>query len=479
MHQRINTRRSARRSAGPADSQKPTGTRGSIFPLVLVFLMFAIMVMPAGLNYATNTDMPTEGDPLSRTIWITLIACGAMLVIRNKAQVSRLLAASNVPFLVFIVLASLSLLWSIAPGFTIKRLFRLYAIVLVCIAFATSGWRPRLFESTVRTLLFLVLASSAIFCYVNPELAIHQFGDLKGAWHGITTGKNLLGSLAGCAFVLWLHAYLTRESGRFWSIANMALAGFVLVMSRSSTSLMSTVFAIFFILLLLRSPKSMQRYMPYVVGVFAIAVLLYAMAVLRVIPGLDVILSPISMITGKDQTFTGRTNIWYVLRLHIAQHPLLGTGYGAYWIGPTPSSPSYDMVTKLFFYPTEGHNGYLDVINDLGYVGEICLLAYFLSYIRQALKLAALNRGRGALYLALIFRAFLADMSETHWFSVLSIDFVIFTLATYSLTRELIHAQDAAAAPPSSPEVPERARWSDRFVSRKISPTRKSHRRSG
>lgn len=182
----------------------------------------------------------------------------------------------------------------------------------------------------------------------------------------------------------------------------------------------------------------MKRQMPYLVGIFAVAVLVYAMAVLNIVPGLSLILTPIAMITGKDLTFTGRTNIWYTLKLHIHEHPLLGTGYGAYWIGPVPSSPSYVMLKWLYFYPTEGHNGYLDVINDLGYAGLICLLAYFIVYLRQGLELLLLERARGALYLALMFRQFLADMSESHWFSVTSIDFVIFTLATFSLARELL-----------------------------------------
>jgi exopolysaccharide production protein ExoQ len=254
--------------------------------------------------------------------------------------------------------------------------------------------------------------------------------------------------------VLWLHGFLTRETGRIAAIANMSLAGLCLVMCRSSTSLMSTAFATFFMILLLKPPGAMRRQMPYFVGLFAAAVLIYATAVLNIVPGLGVILTPIAMITGKDLTFSGRTNIWYVLKLHIHQHPLLGTGYEAYWIGPVPSSPSYEMVKWLFFYPTEGHNGYLDVINDLGYVGLICLLAYFIVYLRQGLELMRLEKARGALYLSLIFRAFLADMSESHWFSVTSIDFVVFTLATFSLARELLYQRQNSPEPIRSRAAP-------------------------
>jgi exopolysaccharide production protein ExoQ len=369
------------------------------------------------------------------------------------------------------VLASLSLLWSIEPVITLRRILRLYIIIMVSVAFASAGWQPRRFENTLRWVLFLLLAASAIFCYWDPELAIHheQSPELMNAWHGITTGKNVLGTLAGCAFILWLHGLLTGETGRIASIANLALAGLCLVMCRSSTSLMATAFAAFFVILLLRPSGSMRRLMPYIVGFFAVAVLVYALAVLNIVPGLSVILTPISTFTGKDLTFSGRTNIWYLLKLHIRQHPVLGTGYEAYWIGPVPSSPSYDMVSQLYFYPTEGHNGYLDVINDLGYVGLACLLAYFIVYLRQGLGLMRLEKARGALYLALIFREFLADMSESHWFSVTSIDFVIFTLATFSLAREVSFLrQNSPGALPSRTARGWRSRPADgKFPSRR------------
>jgi O-antigen ligase len=98
------------------------------------------------------------------------------------------------------------------------------------------------------------------------------------------------------------------------------------------------------------------------------------------------------------------------------------------------------MLTRLFFYPTEGHNGYLDVINDLGAVGGLCLLGYFITYVRQSLWLMKFDRYQGGLYLTMLFRGFIADMSESHWFLVLSIDFAIMTMATMALARSSLQA---------------------------------------
>jgi hypothetical protein len=46
-------------------------------------------------------------------------------------------------------------------------------------------------------------------------------------------------------------------------------------------------------------------------------------------------------------------------------------------------------------------------------------------------------RPQGALYLALIFQTLIANMSESRWFNVLTLEYVILTLATVSMGRLL------------------------------------------
>jgi exopolysaccharide production protein ExoQ len=96
------------------------------------------------------------------------------------------------------------------------------------------------------------------------------------------------------------------------------------------------------------------------------------------------------------------------------------------------------MVRRLYWYPTEAHNGYLDVINDLGYVGVAVLVAFLLTYLRQGLRLFRTTRPQGAMYLALLFQQLIANLSESRWFNVLTLEFVILTLATVSMGRILL-----------------------------------------
>jgi len=181
------------------------------------------------------------------------------------------------------------------------------------------------------------------------------------------------------------------------------------------------------------------------VGTLAAAVLTYALAVLNLIPGTSILLEPIAALTGKDTTFSARSTIWDIIKEHISQSPLLGSGYGAYWIGPVPTSPSFVFTWRMYFYPTESHNGYLEIVNDLGYVGLICLLGFLYMYIRQSLQLIKIDRNQAFLFLSLFFLEGIVNLSESTWLVVNSgFIFFVMTLAVVCLGRALLEGGQAA-----------------------------------
>ena len=235
--------------------------------------------------------------------------------------------------------------------------------------------------------------------------------------------------------MLWVQGWLSGEVRLSRALFGCALAGVCLWLSRSSTAAISAVAAIVFLFLLLRSPRGAQAYLKYAV-VLAVAVLVvYAVAILRLIPGSDLLLAPLRLL-GMDTTFTGRSEIWMIVVERFHLNPLLGVGYGAYWIGPVAQSPSYEFVWRMgSFYPGSAHNGYLDVANDLGWTGLVCLFGYIAVHLRQSLRALAADRAQGALFVALFIQQAMVNLSESHWFSVLSLQFVIMTLATMVLAR--------------------------------------------
>lgn len=430
---------------GNSDAAWRPDDQHSFFLAAMVWVLIVLMIVPEGFDYQSltaATDAPTSGGAISRTLWAGLLMVSAMLVLWRGGLAWLLARTVNPFFLLFVVLAMASAAWSIDPSLSVRRLVRLATITLVCIAFVLMGWHARRYQNVVRPILTLMLLGSIVFGLIFPELAIHHetSAELAGAWRGLANHKNGLGALSSITLIFWFHAWLTHDVKLVSALTGGVIAGTCLLLSRSSTSLAVTLFVMSVLLLLLRSPERWRSYMPYVVATLVTLLLIYALAILNLIPGWGTLMAPITAFTGKDVTLTGRTDIWAIISDHISRHPLLGTGYGAYWTaGPMVGTDSYEFMERMNqFYPGSAHNGYLEIVNDLGWVGLLCLIGYIITHVRQSLQLLGIDRNHGALFLALFFQQAITNLSETHWFSVLSVDFIIMTLATMALARSLL-----------------------------------------
>lgn len=426
------------------------------FPARLAVAVFGLLMIrvlvPGFFDYSPDLDytqMVSEGAVFNTSVWLACTAVSAVLLASRFEPSMQLLRASNPFFLALVGLACASLAWSIDFGASIARLSHLVTLVLCCAAVVATAWHPQRLQSVARPVLTLLLAGSLLFGLLDPDLAIEGPTPLdpKTYWHGLAGQKNGLGALASFGVIFWFHGWAAREVRLRSALAWGGISAACLVLSRSSTSLMATVLVCYFQLLIVRSSRMSRRYMPYLIGVFVVLTLGYLLAVLKLFPGADALLAPITALSGKDTSFTGRTEIWAIIQQHIKLNPVLGSGYGGYWAGPKPSSPSFFFLYTLYFYPSEAHNGYLDVINDLGYVGLCALLGYLALFTRQSSAFLKVNHSQAGLYIAILFQQLLTNLSESHWLTI-STDFMIFTLATCCLAADLRVYRRVAAAQP-------------------------------
>jgi exopolysaccharide production protein ExoQ len=417
------------------------GGVGGLILLSLLFWLIFYQNLPDNLYGMADPGPVVTVNILDRCIKVSMILM-SVYIIATRWSVTRLLAKNiNVGAAAFLVLAPLSALWSIEPSATLLRFTSLACICLVCFAIAVAGWHPRRFQQLALSPLMMILIASLAIGIVAPEKITEIGADIsqRDAWHGVTHSKNEFGMMSSIAVIICVNKWLAREGRAYWAIAGSAVAVACLILSRSSTSLFATIVGVLSMTLVMRVPVIRRRYCTQVVVAIAATILLYELVIQDVIPGVNTLLAPITSLTGKDTTFSARTVIWKVIKDHVQGAPYLGTGYGAYWV-PLPSSPSYGFVSLMYFYPTEAHNGYLDVVNDLGYVGLICVLAFLFWFIRQALQLMRSDRSQGALYLALLFQEMIINMSESDWFSRSS-TFAVLALATTCLSRGLLEAR--------------------------------------
>ena len=430
-----------------------TSARRSSSPLLVIVVstLIVLMIVPEGLNYSALAGLhnaPSEGDPTSRILWLMLLGAGLVPVMQHPVEAGRLFRELNPWFVRFAVLAALSTAWSIEPGYTIRRMIRVATFMLDGFAISLLAWHSRQLQGVVRPAITAMLFGSLIFGMARPDLAIHRetAPELLHSWRGLADHKNTLGALACLGATLWAHAGLSGEASRLRAFLGWFICASCLVLSRSSTSKMAMMFSILMMVLLLHPPGFLRNRQAQLVKGAAWALAAYTVITLRLIPGAGVLMSPISMLTGKSANLTGRGVIWDIIKRHIAEHRLLGTGYGAYWTGPHPGAQSYAFVQEMHFYPGSSHDGYLEVVNDLGYLGAIILIGFLVRYLKQCLELMKLDLRQATLFIALFMQEALINVSESHWFSVQNVNSTVMMLTTIAMARSLLQHRAAQAS---------------------------------
>jgi O-antigen ligase len=205
-------------------------------------------------------------------------------------------------------------------------------------------------------------------CYAGvillPDLSIHQSTDiaepdLDGNWRGFFTHKN--GAGAGMAVLIFIGIFIIRTLSSILGVLIIALATFFLVFteSKSPMGLLPLVLIASVVLIRLRSPALKYVFaaaLPITIGIFTIG---------------SVMFGPIHSLVGgmlSDPSFTGRDVIWRFAIDHIAQRPIVGFGFQAFW-GTEELVSQWTYLESWGYRASDAHNGFLNVAVMTGLVG--------------------------------------------------------------------------------------------------------------
>jgi exopolysaccharide production protein ExoQ len=222
----------------------------------------------------------------------------------------------------------------------------------------------------------VAIAWTVIFTVTNPSTAMRHPDDAIPGWIGSFIHKNALAPfMLFTVLVAWsFEPHRTRRRVMY------GVAGFFIVMSQSTTALAIGLVLIPLGLLVRRLAR---------LNAGGRSALLLVAFVGCITFGVALIAAAESLLEsrGKDLTFTSRTDIWTGAVEAIAERPLLGYGAGGVWVNLN-AEPARSILRGLGFPVFHAHNGYLEVLLQLGGVGlGLVLLLMFLVFRFGALEL--------------------------------------------------------------------------------------------
>lgn len=417
--------------------------RHALWLNLLLGLSFGMSFMPGGFNYASLDRAGSfEGGLLAQVQWLPLFSAGFLLVLLRWRLVWAMLGRINPFLLLAMVWIFASLLWSNAPGVTLKRAIKYLGIALIAVGFFTQNWSLMGAIRTLRASATVMIFASLLFIMVLPEYGVHQGyqeANLKGNWRGLAVHKNTFGALCVYSTLFWVHAWAARDLPLKRCLLPLLATLVCLIGSQSTTSLVMAIFVSVLLLYLLRMPKALSGFSSFIMLVSTLVVLFSLLVIWNGLPTPEELLVTLTGEIGKDASFTGRDVIWAAVIEQIKQRPWLGAGYSAFWLSDNFSGPSGEVLRQIKFIVNNSHNGYLEVLNELGIVGFTLLIGFLCCQFMQLFRLMKLNRAVASFGLAFMVYEIFLNISEAYFWRITSTPALMEWVIAVMTARALMH----------------------------------------
>jgi exopolysaccharide production protein ExoQ len=277
-------------------------------------------------------------------------------------------------------LAVFSVLWSEAPADTLKYSLE-FSLTVGFALLLSAAPRPK----AVLWGMFLAFA-----LYIAAALAFGQAVDVgndgETAFSGLTESKNLVADIGSTGLLLSLACFVAGFEDRrpLRSVMALIVAAaqtYALIEARSAGALLGIAPAMlcFIFLLALRPVRLMIRLMLTMFAALSATIMVFAYGSNLIQDGMTLF--------DKDPTLTGRTYLWQRAADLIAEKPLLGKGFNAFWLQGNPDAEGLwqyaGIVERSGF---SFHNTAIEILVHLGWLGIIVFGAVAVAGIALLLR---------------------------------------------------------------------------------------------
>ena len=351
--------------------------RGVSLPVYLS-MMFVVSVYAAALTptvrWATGAGVLTPGDSDTGSMLTQVFALGVVGFWALKdLRKFRAIARGVLPYLVIAGLCFASALWSNYSYNSVRRSITL----TVCILYGAYLYDQLGLEGMIRMFARLAtgLALASIFLYfAMPTLGRDSGFGYENAMRGVFGSKNTAGMamLLALPCVIYLGS-LPGANKLKYLVSGVFLFG-ALLMTRSATS---TLIGLIVVALGSRLwMRSQGLRLTWIAGLLTVLVMIAGFLVIAP--------DQIFAVLGRDSSLTGRVPLWEEAFNLIAKRPWLGYGYSGFW--NAESRDVQYLWLKITWTAPNAHNGYIDLLLQIGIIGLCFYLAMWLLIIVRSAR---------------------------------------------------------------------------------------------
>jgi O-antigen ligase len=411
------------------------------------FVTVALFLFAGGMisqlqKWAGSNRGPVQGDPALQILYAGIYLVTFFLLVQRSGEAVRLAASSPIVW-ALVGLAAISFLWSGFPYVTLRRSAALIGGTAFGLYLAVR-FKPAEQLHILEMVFGAAAVLSLAFALLLPAegLMVERF---EGSWRGIFGHKNALGQVMVLGAVVFAYNVRQQSSSRSWRLALLGLSLVMVVLSQSWTAAAALIAlsALFLLLTVLKLEPGIAAVLLLVAIVLAFAGPLWVGANPSTVNSW---FSQQLAALGKADSLTGRTDLWAAVLHMIRQRPLLGYGYGSFWLGT--EGPSQHVFPEIPWVPTHAHNGFLDLWLELGLIGALVFGSASAHGLLRVASHPSADRLKHVLWPLLLLAALtLFNLTGSDLVKRNEISWILYVAAMHQLGGWSAHKRDDTDAP--------------------------------
>jgi len=308
---------------------------------------------------------------------------------------------------------AMSIMWSDFQLVSLKRVVKSFCAVIMALVVLTEAKPVEAISALLRRCAYFTIPLSIVVIRYFRNIGVNwDWTGTAVSWAGVATSKNTLGQIAmtGALCFIW-ERIRSRDSeeGRMIDYLYIIMSLYLLKGSDDAVSMTSIfVFAVGFLIFISLSftKVHIERIKPLFVSACVVIFSILLTVIYHSLRPFSInsFMGTIIKAMGHGMTLSGRTEIWSDVFKVASHSPLLGVGYGAFWIGRLAN---LQWTEKLTWTLGQAHNGYVDIYLQLGLVGVCLLMALIFFTIPRIIKSFTLDfeygRFRMTFFLVILF----------------------------------------------------------------------------
>ncbi len=357
-----------------------------LFHVVAFALQCNALVPLLSRNSTDVADLGTA-NPLN-TLSMAFVLSTTLVLMLWRARTTLGYAPGMWPTLCLVLLAILSVAWSDYPATTFRRAGSLTTATLWA-WYVTARY-------DLKSVILIITQSIGFLAFASLAVGLGAPGLGRGpdGWLGVFSTKNDLGTVmaigtATCFYTLFI--WRPRFFSFAFSAVALVLCLGLLYLSQSRTAWVVGLLGPILCVIIRLTHKR--------VGV---GIIVWTAILLLLAPGVVLAMDQLGSITamlGKDASLSGRVDLWLILPSYIMQRPWLGHGFAAFWV--QDSVNVFQIWSAVGWEPPHAHNGWLDILLDLGFAGLALAAAQILLLVAKSVRAVIEGREADAQYVLL------------------------------------------------------------------------------